>query len=546
MTKRLGLFLGLGVLGVVLLLAGLVWDALLHGADPTLAGREGVFAWSNPGHVLLGLGLGTVVVGLIGAVDATLTMSGSRRWANPAVRNGCLVASTALVVAAAGITSWSAGSGQHQADESAHLAAVGGGHSSSATETAELAAAPGHDHGDAPAAEAAATPNGEGHTHSDVASTPATVAAHDHSDRATAAASAVAQPVHSHSTTEPTGGGSTAAGPTHEAVPGGAAGPPTPAPPPPPGPVTVTRYGPFVLPPAGVGGDADHANVVIPDAPRVCSDCFLLGIEPDLVYADGSPANLDTGVMVHHAVFLESGKEDVTCSGSQAFPGHLGRRFFASGNERTRGQLPDGFGYSVGHTPWNAVFHIMNHSAVPKTVFFTLKARWVPASSGGILPVTPVWLDMGNCNTSEYDVPAGPSSRHWQWTSTITGRIVSTGGHVHAGGIRTTLSNATTGQRLCTSWAGYGTKPAFMGSVESMSVCSWDTLGPVKSGEVLDLEAFYNSAEPVPGAMGIMLAYVYETPNLGGGTPPPPEVTGDTPAPPASTPPPSSHEGHPH
>jgi len=80
-----------------------------------------------------------------------------------------------------------------------------------------------------------------------------------------------------------------------------------------------------------------------------------------------------------------------------------------------------------------------------------------------------------------------------------------------------------------------------MGTVESMSVCSWDTLGTVRAGEVLDLEAYYNSAEPVPGAMGIMLAYVYETPNLVGGTPPPPEAKGDTPAPPTSTPPPEAH-----
>src|SRR2546423_10780409 len=29
--------------------------------------------------------------------------------------------------------------------------------------------------------------------------------------------------------------------------------------------VTTVRYGPFVLPPAGKGGDVDHANVVMPD-----------------------------------------------------------------------------------------------------------------------------------------------------------------------------------------------------------------------------------------------------------------------------------------
>jgi hypothetical protein len=61
---------------------------------------------------------------------------------------------------------------------------------------------------------------------------------------------------------------------------------------------------------------------------------------------------------------------------------------------------------------------------------------------------------------------------------------------------------------------------------------------------VLDLEAVYDSRTPVPRAMGIMLAYVYETPDLGGGTPAPPEVTGEGPAPPTSTPPDSGHDVH--
>ena len=311
---------------------------------------------------------------------------------------------------------------------------------------------------------------------------------------------------------------------------------------------TTVRYGPFVLPPAGKGGDVDHANVVLPNVTKPCEDCFIVRAEPDLVYEDGTTANLDTGLMLHHAVLFNTGRRDTTC-GKDTFFGRFGERFLASGNERTIKRLPDGYGYHLGRDPVNGVFHIMNHSDETKTVYVTFKVSWLPGSTPGVKPVTPVWLDVNNCRTSEYAVPAGPSTTHWTWPSTITGRIVSTGGHVHTGGLRTTLSNQTTGQRICTSWAGYGTKPAYMGTIESMSYCSWDALGVVKAGDTLDLESVYDSAEPVPDAMGIMVLHVFETDNLAVGTPAPPEANGAVAPASAGNKPPSGashHGGHHH
>lgn len=289
--------------------------------------------------------------------------------------------------------------------------------------------------------------------------------------------------------------------------------------------VTTVRYGPFTLAPAGKGGDVDHANVFVPNVAKPCEDCFITRAEPDLVYEDGTPANLDTGVMLHHAVFFNTGRRDTTC-GTDPFFGRLGERFLASGNERTVKRLPEGYGYLLGRDPVTGVFHIMNHSDQPKTVFFTWKVDWVPASTPGIKAVTPLWLDENNCRSSEYDVPAGPTTKHWTWTSPMNGRIVSGGGHVHTGGVRTVLTNTTTGQHICTSWAGYGHKPAYMGQIESMSYCAWDTLGVVHKGDVLDLEADYDSAEAVPEAMGIMVMSFYPTDDLASGTPAPPEASG--------------------
>ncbi|HYT39542.1 MAG TPA: hypothetical protein VEN99_08530, partial [Acidimicrobiia bacterium] len=325
----------------------------------------------------------------------------------------------------------------------------------------------------------------------------------------------------------------------HDAVPGQ-----SPASDAPRGAWAEVRYGPFAIPPENAGGGADHSDIVVPSLAKPCSNCFVEQFEPDLVYADGTAANLDTGMMLHHAVLFAAGRQDATCGPEQPFPGQLGQRFFASGNERTPGVFPPGFGYYVDGGNWSGIFHIMNHGADAKAVYFRLKVRWSPAAAGGILPLTPLWLDMNNCRTSEYAVPAGPSSSHWTWTSNVTGRIVSTGGHVHNGGIRTTLSNKTTGQHLCTSWAGWGRHAAYQGSIESMSVCTWDRVGTVQKGEVLDLESVYDAPQPVPDAMGIMMAFVYETTDLAAGTPAPPDVRGEGPAPVESTPPPSSSHDH--
>ncbi|MGH9034216.1 MAG: hypothetical protein ACRD0O_00500 [Acidimicrobiia bacterium] len=77
-----------------------------------------------------------------------------------------------------------------------------------------------------------------------------------------------------------------------------------------------------------------------------------------------------------------------------------------------------------------------------------------------------------------------------------------------------------------------------------MSTCAWDGLGTVREGETLDLESVYNASEAADDVMGIMVAYVWETPEPEGGTPAPPEATGATPAPATSTPP--AKNPHPH
>ena len=555
MTKRLGMFLGLGFVGVVLLLTGLAWDAVTHANDPSLAGREGIFTLSNPGHALMALGIGMVLIGLIGGCETLLVSAAEGRWARPGVHRAFVALSAAVVLSAAAVTSWGAQArhdepaAEHSRDASGQLAASPDG--SHGQGDGPAASGSSGDHDTAGGDQAAAADGGDAVSHDGHTSTSVV---RDHvADRAGQSA-APKSADHRHDPTTAATGRADESAHRHEAAPAtrpghqehASPGPQSPAAPPgpeaPQGTWAELRYGPFVVTPAGAGGDADHANVAVPSLPKPCSNCFLLEFQPELVYADGTPANLDTGMMLHHAVLFSAGRQDNTCGPEEPFPGKLGQRFFASGNERTPGLFPPGFGYYVDAGNWSGIFHVMNHSAGPKSVFFQLKVRWSPAAAGGVRPLTPIWLDMNNCRTSEYAVPAGPSSSHWTWTSNLTGRILATGGHVHDGGVRTTLTNQTTRQHLCTSWASWGKNSAFQGSIESMSGCTWDRVGTVQKGEVLDLETAYNSSKSVPDAMGIMMAFVYETDDLTAGTPAPPDVRGEATPPPASTPPPSGHD----
>src|SRR2546425_6514740 len=99
--RRTAAFLSTGLVGAAGLLGGLALDSFLHARDPGLAHREGLFTLGNPGHVLLGIGIGLVVLVVVGAANTGLPFG---VW----VRRGLLAGALAMIVVSGDIAGWAA------------------------------------------------------------------------------------------------------------------------------------------------------------------------------------------------------------------------------------------------------------------------------------------------------------------------------------------------------------------------------------------------------------------------------------------------------
>jgi plastocyanin len=216
-------------------------------------------------------------------------------------------------------------------------------------------------------------------------------------------------------------------------------------------------------------------------------------------------------VMLHHIVFAKLGTPDATCGG-------FAERFYAEGEERTRLELPPGYGYpNRAGDQWGLLYMLMNHRPQPLNGFVRYTVRYV--TDEPLTPVKPVWLDVRNCTGPDpvFDVP-GTGGRGSTFTRTYdfrlpqSGRIVAGGAHLHGGGVRLELRNATCGTTPFTSqptWGGPVPKPILHepGPTHMSQFTSAEGI-PVAAGDTLRLAAVYDNARPHTRAMGIMLLYL--------------------------------------
>ena len=264
----------------------------------------------------------------------------------------------------------------------------------------------------------------------------------------------------------------------------------------------------FTTPAISVEGYGVAQQPMFAQSPTV--DGYVVGMEAEVVDAAGRVQGRDK-VMLHHIVFAKIGVPDYTCGG-------FTERFFAEGEERLALSLPRGYGYANrGTDRWGLLYMLMNHKPQRLNGFIRYTVRYVTGET--LTPVKPIWLDVRNCTGPDpvFDVPGGGKqfstfTKTADFTMPESGRLVSGGGHLHGGGHRLELRNASCGDReLFTSrptWGSQHPQPT-MHEPGPTRMTSWaDAAGiPVAAGERLRLRAVYDNSRPHMRVMGIMVAF---------------------------------------
>ena len=164
---------------------------------------------------------------------------------------------------------------------------------------------------------------------------------------------------------------------------------------------------------------------------KPCEDCLITFIQAGLEYPDGTYANADTGLWLHHVVQMDTATDDAVC-GKAVTNGTLSpNRFFASGNERSPVQLcADGYvdpitisthyqltqrnstertGYFLAkNSTLITSVEFMNETPRPLTGILTIDYEFIPANPfpASFQKLSSVWLDVGGCENSDVPVPS--------------------------------------------------------------------------------------------------------------------------------------------
>jgi len=177
---------------------------------------------------------------------------------------------------------------------------------------------------------------------------------------------------------------------------------------------------------------------------------YITRIRPDLVREDGS-IPLSSKVMFHHGVWINNSAPPAD------------RLFYATGEEKTIMELPQGYGYRYKKNDGWLLNHML-HNLTPEamSLYITYTVDFIPDTApqaAGITPARPIWMDVERGSIypvfdvhrgsggadgvftypQDADNPYPPGNQKNESTIQKDGVLIGTTGHVHTGGLATDL-----------------------------------------------------------------------------------------------------------
>ncbi|MGQ0815764.1 MAG: hypothetical protein ACT4O1_15110 [Gemmatimonadota bacterium] len=200
--------------------------------------------------------------------------------------------------------------------------------------------------------------------------------------------------------------------------------------------------GPIDLPAAGEhAGHHDHIEQPKAQSVTLPVDAYLHGFTTEIV--DGEGRKLPD-VLLHHMNIIAPQRRELFSQ--------IMQRVGAAGAETGSVALPRLLGYPVA-TGDSLIFTVMFHNPTDTSYSQAeLRVRMKYSSTGSVLPklaIQPFYVDvMPPAGIHAYSLPPGRSSRSWEGSPAIPGRIIALGGHMHKYGVALRFENVTTGKIL--------------------------------------------------------------------------------------------------
>jgi plastocyanin len=266
---------------------------------------------------------------------------------------------------------------------------------------------------------------------------------------------------------------------------------------------------------------------------------WIVRMAPNIRRADGTVPPVDV-IHLHHGVWLNTSRQDLTRPS-------LPERFMAAGEEKTIYTSPEGYGYRFEKTD-NWLINYMLHNLWPKgeKIWITYVIDFIPDTAPeakNITAATPLWMDVQNGSIypvfdvlkgtgaggrfvypDDADQPYGDRPPKNEFTVPADGTLISTGGHLHPGGLQTDLwvrrAGASGSSGVTTKDGAPDTAHLFTSAAkyyEPAGSVSWDVSMYVtpdayrvglQKGDVLETTATYDTGRASwYESMGIMVSW---------------------------------------